>query len=56
MHLEQACHEPPACRRPVPVVFVHGAWHGAWCRAERFLPNFARHGYAAYALTVSPRT
>jgi pimeloyl-ACP methyl ester carboxylesterase len=52
MHLELVCHEPPACRRPVPVVFVHGAWHGAWCWAEQFLPCFARHGFAAYAFDL----
>jgi pimeloyl-ACP methyl ester carboxylesterase len=33
-------------------VFVHGAWHGAWCWAERFLPYFARHGYAAHAFDL----
>ena len=37
--------------RPTPVVFVHGAWHAAWCW-ENFLPYFARAGYASYALSL----
>jgi len=31
-----------------PIVFVHGAWHGAWCW-ELFLDYFARHGHPCYA-------
>ena len=34
-----------------PVLFVHCAWHGAWCW-ENFLPYFARQGYAAHALSL----
>jgi pimeloyl-ACP methyl ester carboxylesterase len=52
MYLEQISHQPPAGGHPVPVVFVHGGWHGAWCWAERFLPYFARHGYAAHAFDL----
>ena len=35
-----------------PLLFVHGAWHGAWCWADHFLPYFAAHGYDAYALSL----
>jgi pimeloyl-ACP methyl ester carboxylesterase len=35
-----------------PLFFVHGAWHGAWCWDEYFLPYFAAHGYAAHALSL----
>jgi len=35
--------------RPVPLVFLHGAFAGAWCWAEHFLPWFASQGYACYA-------
>ena len=35
--------------RPVPLLFVHGAWHGAWCWDEHFLDFFADRGYACYA-------
>lgn len=38
--------------RPTPLLFLHGAWHGAWCWDEHFLPYFAGHGYASYALSL----
>jgi pimeloyl-ACP methyl ester carboxylesterase len=31
------------------IVFVHGAWHGAWCWEDNFLPYFAAQGYDCYA-------
>jgi pimeloyl-ACP methyl ester carboxylesterase len=34
---------------PAPLLFVHGAWHGAWCWDEHFLDFFADRGYACYA-------
>jgi pimeloyl-ACP methyl ester carboxylesterase len=34
---------------PVPLLFVHGARHGAWCWDEHFLDFFADRGYACYA-------
>jgi pimeloyl-ACP methyl ester carboxylesterase len=43
---------PPA-PRPVPLLFVHGAWHGAWCWDRHFLDYFAGHGFAAHALSLS---
>lgn len=36
-----------------PLLFVHGAFTGAWCWAEHFLPFFAEAGYAAYAVSLS---
>jgi len=38
-------------RRSVPLLFLHGAFAGAWCWDEHFLPWFAGHGYDAYALS-----
>lgn len=35
-----------------PLLFVHGAVHGAWCWAERFLDYFADQGFNAYALSL----
>lgn len=32
-----------------PVVFVHGAWHAAWCWEEHFLAYFANEGYVTLA-------
>jgi pimeloyl-ACP methyl ester carboxylesterase len=36
---------------PVPLLFVHGAWHAAWCWDENFLGFFADKGYRAVALS-----
>ncbi len=35
-----------------PVLFVHGAFTGAWCWADHFLPYFAAQGYSAHALSL----
>ena len=37
---------------PVPLLFVHGAWHAAWCWDENFLDLFADRGYRAVALSL----
>jgi pimeloyl-ACP methyl ester carboxylesterase len=37
---------------PVPLLFVHGSWHGAWCWDEYFLGFFADRGYRALAVNV----
>jgi pimeloyl-ACP methyl ester carboxylesterase len=36
---------------PVPLLFVHGGWHGAWCW-EHFLDFFAQAGYRAVAMSL----
>jgi len=36
---------------PVPLLFVHGAWHAAWCWDENFLSYFADKAYRAVALS-----
>ncbi len=35
-----------------PLLFIHGAWHGAWCWSEHFLDYFADRGYASHALSL----
>ena len=40
-----------ASRRP-PLLFVHGAFAGAWCWDEYFLPWFSARGYAAHAVSL----
>src|SRR6202008_4139991 len=35
-----------------PVLFVHGAWHGAWCWDEHFLDFFAAKGYRSLAVSL----
>jgi pimeloyl-ACP methyl ester carboxylesterase len=37
---------------PVPLLFVHGAWHAAWCWDEHFLGFFADKGYRALAVSL----
>jgi pimeloyl-ACP methyl ester carboxylesterase len=37
---------------PVPLLFVHGGWHGAWCWDEHFLDFFADRGFRAAAVSV----
>jgi short-subunit dehydrogenase/pimeloyl-ACP methyl ester carboxylesterase len=36
---------------PAPLLFVHGAWHAAWCWDEYFLSYFADKGYRALAVS-----
>jgi alpha-beta hydrolase superfamily lysophospholipase len=52
MNIEVISHLPKGDARSVPVLFVHGAWHGAWCWEKHFLPYFAENGYAAHAMSL----
>lgn len=47
--ISRAAAEPGG--RP-PLLFVHGAYVGAWCWDENFLPWFARRGYDAHAVSL----
>jgi pimeloyl-ACP methyl ester carboxylesterase len=38
--------------RHAPLLFVHGAYHGAWCWNEYFLDFFADKGYRALAINL----
>ena len=51
MKLEIISEYPAEKTHATPLLFVHGAWHGAWCW-ENFLPYFAKHGYEAHALSL----
>lgn len=50
--LELLSRSPAQPKQATPLLFVHGAWHAAWCWAEHFLGYFADRGYAAYALSL----
>ncbi len=52
MKIELIRHPAINGRRSTPVLFIHGAWHGAWCWEDHFLPYFAAQGYDAYALSL----
>ena len=43
--------QPPegVARKEVPLLFLHGAFAGAWCWIEFFMPWFAARGYTCYA-------
>jgi pimeloyl-ACP methyl ester carboxylesterase len=51
--LEVLSHAPARLTHKTPLLFVHGAFTGAWCWQEHFLPFFAKAGYAAHALSLS---
>ena len=50
--LEVLSKEPSIPRRAPPILFVHGAWHAAWCWDEHFLGYFAANGYAGHAVSL----
>ncbi|NTV62641.1 MAG: alpha/beta hydrolase [Oscillochloris sp.] len=50
-NLEQITRRPVGQARPTPLLFIHGAWHAAWCW-EKFLPYFAEQGYECHALSL----
>jgi pimeloyl-ACP methyl ester carboxylesterase len=35
-----------------PLLFVHGAWHGAWCWEEHFLRYFGDRGWSVKAVSL----
>jgi pimeloyl-ACP methyl ester carboxylesterase len=52
MKLEIIQKKPDTQVKAVPLLFVHGKWHGAWCWEEYFLPYFTAHGYDCTALSL----
>jgi pimeloyl-ACP methyl ester carboxylesterase len=52
MFLEVLRRLPAGEPHAVPLLFVHGSFTSASIWDERFLPFFARQGYAAYALSL----
>jgi len=51
--LEVLCHTPAQPTHATPLLFIHGAYVGAWCWEEHFLPWFAKQGWTSYALSLS---
>lgn len=52
MNLEVISRKPKGKTRGTPLLFVHGAYGGAWIWDQHFLPYFAEHGYASHALSL----
>lgn len=51
MRLEIISKAPRQKTHETPLLFLHGAWHAAWCW-ENFLPYFAEQGYETHALSL----
>ncbi|MEM8535041.1 MAG: alpha/beta fold hydrolase [Chloroflexota bacterium] len=52
MHLELIDRKPTSATNRTPLLFIHGAYHAAWCWDVHFLRYFADHGYPAYAMSL----
>ena len=52
MHPEVISRQPCLNGRPAVLLFIHRAWHAAWCWEPLFLDCFAERGYAAHALSL----
>jgi non-heme chloroperoxidase len=50
--LEILCRTAKEKSSKPPILFVHGAYVGAWCWEEHFLDWFAQHGYDAHAVSL----
>ena len=35
-----------------PLLFVHGAWHGAWCWQDGFIDHLNQQGFDCYAIDL----
>ena len=51
MDLQLETAEPVRRTELQPVLLVHGAWHGAWCWSETFMPYLAERGYQTHAMS-----
>ncbi len=52
IQLEIISRVPPFPSTRPTLLFVHGAFAGAWCWDEYFLPYFAQHGYPSHAMSL----
>lgn len=50
--LEVISAAPAGPTRPHPLLFVHGAWHAAWCWQDHFMPWFAARGWECHAVSL----
>ena len=50
--LELLRYAPVSLTDNPPLLFVHGAWHGAWCWEDYFLPYYQEQGFMSYALSL----
>jgi len=50
LEIIEAC--PPGGGTGRPLLFLHGAFAGAWCWSRHFLPYFAGQGFRAHAVSL----
>ena len=50
--LEIISRYPENHTQTIPLLFVHGAFMGAWVWEEYILPYMAQHGYEAHAVSL----
>lgn len=51
--LEIVSRLPATPQHATPLLFIHGAYGGAWCWEDHFLDYFAQQGWAAHAISLS---
>ncbi|EGD48844.1 alpha/beta hydrolase fold protein [Ruminiclostridium papyrosolvens DSM 2782] len=51
MELELIKYLPETDLEFPPLLFIHGAYHGAWCWEENFLAYFSSRGFSSYAVS-----
>lgn len=49
--LEYRVVHPPRYRYKTPLLFLHGAWHGAWCW-QPAMEGFASRGFSCHAISL----
>jgi len=52
MKLEVISKYPSGTAYSTPILFVHGAWHAAWCWDVHFLDFFTQHGFEVHAVSL----
>jgi len=52
MKLELISKRPSQPNGESPILFVHGAWHGAWCWEVHFMDYFTQHGFTVHAVSL----
>lgn len=52
MKLELISKYPVDSLHSTPLLFVHGAWHAAWCWDVHFLDYFTQRGFTAHAVSL----
>ena len=52
MKLDLIHNQPQKIKFQTPLLFLHGAFRGAWCWEEHFLEYFSSKGFESMALSL----